>query len=105
MDLVRRRRWHRKMVQDDASAPAVFHIDVGSSKDDDVRSRNFVEFKVFVFGVEGKLRLLILFALLPHPPRFRYYNQLLQVIHFLTSVSNYTSVSNFLRIDFQLTFN
>lgn len=36
MDLVRRRRWHRKMVQDDPSAPAVFHIDVGSS-DDDVR--------------------------------------------------------------------
>ena len=35
MDLVRRRRWHRKMVQDDPSAPAVFHIDVGSS--DDVR--------------------------------------------------------------------
>ena len=36
MDLVRRRRWHRKMVQDDPSAPAVFHIDVGSG-DDDVR--------------------------------------------------------------------
>jgi len=35
MDLVRRRRWHRKMVQEDPSAPAVFHIDVGSS--DDVR--------------------------------------------------------------------
>ncbi|XP_068709292.1 myoferlin-like isoform X2 [Montipora foliosa] len=35
MDLVRRRRWHRKMVQDDPSAPAVFHLDVGSSDDDD----------------------------------------------------------------------
>ena len=35
MDLVRRRRWHRKMVQDDPSAPAVFHIDVGDG--DDVR--------------------------------------------------------------------
>jgi len=39
MDLVRRRRWHRKMVQDDPSAPAVFHIDVGSS--DDVRIRSY----------------------------------------------------------------
>lgn len=35
MDLVRRRRWHRKMVQEDPSAPAVFHIDVGDG--DDVR--------------------------------------------------------------------
>lgn len=34
MDLVRRRRWHRKMVQDDPSAPAVFHIDVGDDDDD-----------------------------------------------------------------------
>ena len=41
MDLVRRRRWHRKMVQEDPSAPAVFHIDVGSS--DDVRIRDFVK--------------------------------------------------------------
>jgi len=40
MDLVRRRRWHRKMVQEDPSAPAVFHIDVGSS--DDVRIRDFM---------------------------------------------------------------
>ena len=56
-------------MQDDPSAPAVFHIDVGSSKDDDVRTGNFVEFKVFVFGSVEKLRLLILFALLPHPLR------------------------------------
>lgn len=41
MDLVRRRRWHRKMVQEDASAPAVFHIDVGKG-DDDVRISNNV---------------------------------------------------------------
>lgn len=34
MDLVRRRRWHRKMVQEDPSAPAVFHIDVGDGDDD-----------------------------------------------------------------------
>ena len=40
MDLVRRRRWHRKMVQEDPSAPAVFHIDVGD--DDDVRVFVFV---------------------------------------------------------------
>lgn len=46
MDLVRRRRWHRKMVQEDPSAPAVFHIDVGSS--DDVRISDFVESKLFV---------------------------------------------------------
>ena len=46
MDLVRRRRWHRKMVQEDPSAPAVFHIDVGSS--DDVRIKDFVKSKLFV---------------------------------------------------------
>ena len=34
MDLVRRRRWHRKMVQDDPSAPAVFHIDSGGDVSD-----------------------------------------------------------------------
>jgi len=45
MDLVRRRRWHRKMVQEDPSAPAVFHIDVGSS--DDVRFSGFVKSKLF----------------------------------------------------------
>ena len=68
MDLVRRRRWHRKMVQDDPSAPAVFHIDVGSSKDDDVRISNFfVEFKVFVFGLVGKLLLLIYYCNHPVP--------------------------------------
>lgn len=47
MDLVRRRRWHRKMVQEDPSAPAVFHIDVGSS--DDVRISDFVESKLCLF--------------------------------------------------------
>ncbi|XP_048584840.1 myoferlin isoform X2 [Nematostella vectensis] len=36
MDLVRRRRWHRKMVQEDPSAPAVFHIDVGAGAGDDL---------------------------------------------------------------------
>lgn len=41
MDLVRRRRWHRKMVQEDASAPAVFHIDVGKG-DDDVRINDII---------------------------------------------------------------
>ena len=29
-DLVRRRRWHRKMVQEDPTAPAVFMIDTRS---------------------------------------------------------------------------
>lgn len=32
MDLVRRRRWHRKMTQFVPSAPAVFHISTGSSE-------------------------------------------------------------------------
>lgn len=32
MDLVRRRRWHRRMKQEDPSAPAVFHIDVGGGE-------------------------------------------------------------------------
>ena len=45
MDLVRRRRWHRKMVQDDPSAPAVFHIDVGSSDDVRISSSHYIHGK------------------------------------------------------------
>ena len=43
MDLVRRRRWHRKMIQEDPIAPGVFYIDIGSG---DVR---FVLFPVQLF--------------------------------------------------------
>ena len=49
MDLVRRRRWHRKMVQDDPSAPAVFHIDVGGSDDVRISSGHYIHEKKTVF--------------------------------------------------------
>lgn len=56
MDLVRRRRWHRKMVQEDPSAPAVFHIDVGSS--DDVRMFLCCPNYLFVFFNVIKLNVI-----------------------------------------------
>ena len=62
MDLVRRRRWHRKMVQEDPSAPAVFHIDVGSG--DDVRITDCIGSKLFVClnVVKGSFHLIRVYS-------------------------------------------
>ena len=48
-DLVRRRRWHRKMVQTDPTAPAVFYIS------EEVRKKVHMFIVVFVILLPGFL--------------------------------------------------
>lgn len=56
-DLVRRRRWHRKMVQTDPTAPAVFQI-----KEEVGRAVIVVSIRMekFLFSVEPKVGKIVL---------------------------------------------